>query len=251
MTFAFRPLNLFLCVLLAACASPVARLQEDDTPASDTASNTAPVQWTAGEVAPWYHKAFPGKRATRYRLMQYEGRDAMSVQASSSASMLRQTVRVAPEDLSSLRFSWKALIASADLASRELDDSPVRIVLAFEGDRSRFSVKDSMLSELSQAITGEPMPYATLMYVWSNQREEGAVIPNPRTDRVRKIVLESGPKSLGRWLSYERDIRADYEKAFGEAPGALVGIGIMTDSDNTRSVAQAWYGPVQLVAKKP
>ena len=253
MTFTKRPFVLFLCLQLAGCAAPVARLHDDEAPASETASQAAPVQWMAGEPAPWHHKAFPGKRATRYSLMQHEGRNAMSVEASASASMLRQTVRVAPEDLSLLRFSWKvpALIESADLASRERDDSPVRVVLAFEGDRSRFSMKDTMLSELSQAITGEPMPYATLMYVWSNQREEGAVIPNPRTDRIRKIVLESGPKSLGRWLSYERDIRADYERAFGEAPGALLGIGIMTDSDNTRSVAQAWYGPVQLVAKKP
>jgi len=253
MTLVFRLVLLFLCVQLAGCASPLASVQEDDASASATASNAAPVHWTEGEVAPWHHKAFPGKRPTQYRPMQYEGRNAMLAQASSSASMLRQTVRVAPQDLGLLRFSWKvpALIASADLAIRELDDSPVRIVLAFEGDRSRFSMKDAMLSELSQALTGEPMPYATLMYVWSNQREEGTVIPNPRTDRIRKIVLESGPESLGRWLNYERDIRADFEKAFGEAPGALLGIGIMTDSDNTQSVTQAWYGPVQLVAKQP
>jgi Protein of unknown function (DUF3047) len=62
-------------------------------------------------------------------------------------------------------------------------------------------------------------------------------------------VLESGPEHLGRWLDYERDIKADFEKAFGEAPGALVGIGIMTDTDNTRGQAQAWYGPVSLLAK--
>ncbi|RYF36754.1 MAG: DUF3047 domain-containing protein, partial [Comamonadaceae bacterium] len=28
-------------------------------------------------------------------------------------------------------------------------------------------------------------------------------------------------------------------------PGALVGVAIMTDSDNTRSLAKAWYGPVR------
>jgi hypothetical protein len=33
---------------------------------------------------------------------------------------------------------------------------------------------------------------------------------------------------------------------FGEAPGALVGMAIMTDSDNTRSRAKAWYGPVKV-----
>ncbi|UUZ69362.1 DUF3047 domain-containing protein [Polaromonas sp. P2-4] len=56
-----------------------------------------------------------------------------------------------------------------------------------------------------------------------------------------------GPGQLNRWLDYERDIRADYEKAFGEAPGALLAIGIMTDTDNTRSSTLAWYGPVTLV----
>jgi len=77
-----------------------------------------------------------------------------------------------------------------------------------------------------------------------------SVIQNPRTDRIRKIVVESGAGRLNQWTSYERNIRADYEKAYGEAPGALIGIGIMTDSDNTRSHAQAWYGPIQLIATK-
>jgi hypothetical protein len=120
------------------------------------------------------------------------------------------------------------------------------VVLFFEGDRSRFSARDSMMSELLRSITGEEMPYATLMYVWCNKREPGTVITNSRTARVRKVVVESGARKLNQWLDYERDIRADYERAFGEAPGALVGIGIMSDSDNTRSTTQAWYGPVRV-----
>jgi hypothetical protein len=90
------------------------------------------------------------------------------------------------------------------------------------------------------------MPYATLMYVWCNQRPVGSVILNPRTDRIRKMVIETGGGRVGQWLSYERNIRADFEKAFGEPPGVLIGIGIMTDSDNTRSHAQAWYGAIHL-----
>lgn len=160
--------------------------------------------------------------------------------------MVRQVLRIEPAELSSVRFSWKVpdLIKQADMALRESDDSPVRIVLAFEGDRGKFSGKNAMLSELAHVLTGEEMPYATLMYVWCNTRKPGSVIVNPRTDRIRKIVVESGAGKLRQWVDYERNIRADYEKAFGEAPGALVGIGIMTDSDNTRSTTRAWYGPV-------
>ena len=41
-------------------------------------------------------------------------------------------------------------------------------------------------------------------------------------------------------------IKADFEKAFGEPPGALLGLAIMTDTDNTRSTARAWYGAIRL-----
>jgi hypothetical protein len=171
----------------------------------------------------------------------------MHATAVSSASMLRKVVRIEPEELGRFRFSWKVpeLIAQADMALRDSDDSPVRIMLAFDGDRSKFSAKNAMLSELANALTGEPMPYATLMYVWCNRREPGSVIINPRSDRIRKLVVQSGERQLNQWLDYERNVRADFEKAFGEVPGALIGIAIMTDSDNTRSRTQAWYGPVR------
>ena len=221
----------------------------------DIANNPWAVQSNAARPAAastatpgWHHLPFPGKTETRFRYARKDGRDAIAVLASSSASMLRSKVRIEPADLAGVRFSWKVpqLIAGADLASREADDSPVRVVLFFEGDRSRFSQRDAMTAELVRAVTGEEMPYATLMYVWCNRREPGTVINSPRTTRVRTMVVESGARNLNQWLDYERDIRADYQRAFGEAPGALVGIGIMTDSDNTRSTAQAWYGPVRL-----
>ncbi len=151
-----------------------------------------------------------------------------------------------------VRFSWMVpeLIANADMARRDLDDAPVRIVLVFDGDRSRFSPAESLMSELARTLTGEEMPYATLMYVWCNRRAPGEVILNPRTSRIRKLVVESGPANLGRWLDYERDIRADYLRAFGEPPGPLRGVALMTDSDNTHSQARAWYGPVRLVGAR-
>lgn len=167
--------------------------------------------------------------------------------------MLRQSIRIEPDKLGSIGFSWKVpqLIPGADLTRRETHDSPVRLVMAFEGDRSEFSVKNAMLSELSRTLTGEELPYAILMYVWCNACMPGDVFIHPRTDRIREIVLEAGPAHLGRWLDYQRDIRADYQKAFGAAPGALLGVGIMTGTDNTRQNAVAWYGPISLSEQQP
>lgn len=233
-----------ICVLscLCGCASIA--------PVSESVARRLPDSlWTQGG---WQNFRFPGKAVTEFSETRLDGRDAMAATAVSSASMLRRKVYVAADDLGRVRFSWKVpgLIAQADLALRDRADSPVRIVLAFEGDRSKFSSKNAMLSELAHVLTGEPMPYATLMYVWCNTRPPGTVIVSPRSDRIRKLVVESGANNLNHWLDYERNIRADFEQAFGEAPGALLGIGIMTDTDNTLSNAIAWYGQPELLSRK-
>lgn len=201
----------------------------------------------------WSHYKLPGKTPSRFEYVVEEGRDAIAAKAQSSASMLRQVLRVEPAALGRIKFSWKLpeLIQYADMSLREYDDSPVRVVLAFEGDRSKFSGQNAMLSELAHVLTGEPLPYATLMYVWCNTCEPGSVILNPHTDRIRKMPLESGTGKLNRWMDYERAVHADFVKAFGEEPGALTSISIMTDTDNTKSIARAWYGRVLLLPKYP
>ena len=237
-----------IAAFLAGCASsPPSTPAIADTPWA-TASRVSAVP--PAPHAGWEHVALPGKTRVQFVAVGEGGGAALEAPAVSAASVVRKRVRIEAQDLGRLRFSWKVpqLIEAADLATREADDAPVRVILAFDGDRSRLSGKDAMLSELMRTLTGEEMPYATLMYVWCNKRAPGSVVRSPRTDRVRKLVLESGPDRLHRWIDYERDVRADFEKVFGEPPGALIGVALMTDSDNTRSTATALYGPVRHVA---
>ena len=258
-----------LLLLVQACAvRPVDTIQADALPHVDAAklldafalfpnvhlSAAVPDRRavaSTSSTAAWQHHKFPGKQPTQYTYERIDGQHAVMASASSSASMLRQSVRVEPVSLQTIAFSWKVaqLIPGADLSQRDAHDSPVRLVLAFEGDRSEFSMKNAMLSELSLTLTGEPMPYATLMYVWCNACAKEDVYVSPRTDRIREIALETGPERLGQWLSYQRDVQADYIKAYGQAPGALVGVGIMTDTDNTRQSTVAWYGPISLTTR--
>ncbi|MFZ4285985.1 DUF3047 domain-containing protein [Variovorax sp. HJSM1_2] len=207
---------------------------------------------TVAALPGWQHVPFPGKTATQFQMVQHAGRsDVVAAYAASSASMLRRKLRVAPGDLDQITFSWMVpqLNTVADMSLRDKDDAVVRVVLAFEGDRSRLSLKDQMLSELALTLTGEEMPYATLMYVWCNRNQVGHIIHSPRTGRIRSMVVEHGPAHLNQWLDYKRDIRADYAAAFGEPPGALIGVGIMTDTDNTRTRSRSWYGAVELTSK--
>jgi Protein of unknown function (DUF3047) len=198
----------------------------------------------------WHELALPGKQRTLYTGVLEQGRTVVRAESKASASMLRRWVRVEPASLGTIRFSWRvpALIGAADLTDRHASDSPVRLILAFDGDHARLPARNRLQFELAQAVSGEAPPYATLMYVWDNKAPAESVIHSGRTDRIRKIVLESGSAKLGTWCHYERDVAADFRRSFGEDPGALIAVGLMTDSDNTKSSARAWYGEVRFIA---
>lgn len=195
----------------------------------------------------WEEKHFPTKRVTQYELRKLEdGTQAIRASAQGSVSVLRKRMSIAPEQLGLLSFSWMAerLSDEADIAEIDTTDAVLRVMLAFDGDRSQWSGKDAMLGELSRLLTGEEMPYAMLVYAWCTKGIRRSVVINPRTPTVRNYLLEAGPTKLGRWRNYRCDIRRDFEHVFGEAPGRLTSIGLMTDSDNTRSHAIGWYGPL-------
>jgi hypothetical protein len=197
----------------------------------------------------WEIFRVPGKQPTQYRPVLHAGREAVHAQADASGSILRHQRRVEADQLGRLRFSWNVPTpgAQANASLPTLEDVPVRVVLAFEGDRSRFSFKNNMLNELSLLLTGEQMPFATLIYAWSRVKPPGEVLLNERTDRIRKLVVDSGDGGYDQWLHHERDIRADYLKAFGEEPGALLSFAVFTEGEKQEGPLQAFYGPLQLL----
>lgn len=109
----------------------------------------------------------------------------------SSSSLLRREFRLSPAALGLVNFSWKVpeLLKYCGLAEPADDDSPVRIILTFAGDRTKFSAKNANLSELTTLLLGEPLPYATLGYLWSAQLPLESIVMSPRTDRVRSTAV--------------------------------------------------------------
>lgn len=204
-----------------------------------------------GSGAVWHPFEFPFKRATHYAPVMLGGRRVIRADADSSVSIYRRMVRIEPVNLGRISFSWMVpeLIAGADLTHQDTEDAPVRLVLGFEGDLGQLPIKDRLLFDLIEGIVGEVPPYATLMYVWDNRAAVGSVIVAARTGRIRKIVVDSGSTQTSVWRFHERDIASDFRLAFGEEPGALTSIALMTDSDNTRSKVRAYYGEVRLLER--
>lgn len=248
-------------VLLAGCAwQPMASGDaDDDEPPSrprrvsgaaspELLQSASRLFLTPAADQPWEPLTFPGKRYVDFEPVRAAGRPALRVRAKSSVSILRQRFEPALESVDRVSFAWRVdgLPAGADLAVASQADSPVRVILSFDGDRSRWSARNHRLSEMSRLVTGEELPYASLVYVWSAQHEPGTVVVNPRTDRIRKVVLDSGTGQVGQWRDHVRDVRADFRLAFGEEPGPLRLVALMTDTDNTESQLTAWYGALRL-----
>lgn len=189
------------------------------------------------------------KRPSDYRLIDEAGRTVLHAYADRSSSGLRHIVDIDINKKPWLTWSWKTstLIAGADNTQRETEDSPVRIVLAFDGDHGKLSLMDAILFDTAKLLTGNELPYATLMYVWENKAPVGTVIANTRTGRIQMMVAESGPAKVGQWVTYQRNVADDYQKIFGEKPGRLIGVGVLTDTDNTGQKVDAWYGDIRLL----
>lgn len=251
-------------MVLAACAAKAPLLEEQSGVLPGVPNRDAGLhqqaEWRAAvdellKTPPggddWQPFLLPGKRYAAFEVAKQAGAAALSVSADGSVSILRKRFDKALPEVDRIAFSWKidGLPDDARLGEAGKDDAPVRILLSFDGDRSKWTGRNHRTSEMSRLLTGEELPYATLMYVWANHHAPETVIVNARTDRIRKVVVESGAQQVGRWRDYQRNIRADFVRAFGEEPGPLRAVAIMTDTDNTQSSLRAWYGSMTLTAR--
>jgi hypothetical protein len=170
----------------------------------------------------------------------------VQARARSSASGLVHPLKIDPANYPVLAWRWKVneLIPSADNTKKHAEDSPVRIVVSFAGDIDALPIDDRMFFDNIRLLTGQQLPYATLMYIWENRARRGSVIPNLHTSRIKMIVAESGREKLGAWQEVTRNVIEDFRRAFGEEPGEITAIGIMTDTDNTGENAHAYYGDI-------
>lgn len=211
---------------------------------AETARNGMPNGWNFYRIASF-------KKNTVYRLENYQGKTVLSANSKTSASGL--AVKLRPRQASNLllQWEWKALnpIVNADNADGYADDAPLRILVAFDGNKSKLPLKEKMTFEMANLISGQEMPYATLMYIWSGKSPVDTIITNAHTSRIKMIVVDSGWDNLGQWHKHQRDLAADYKRAYGEAPGEVIGIALLTDTDNTKSETRAFYGDIELIRK--
>ncbi len=238
-----------ICAILVAACSAVS-VPTGGVPAPAIAlfsSNSPDAALPAGWQTWVINRA---KKETVYDLVRESGTGKVVLHAisSSSASGLMQRLDVDPNTRPIVTWRWwvTELIIGADNQDRYSEDSPVRLMLFFDGDRAALPFREQLLMETAELVSGQQVPFATLVYIWENRLPVDTVIANSFSGQIKMVVASSGADGLGRWHAMKRNYVRDYRQAFGEAPGRLVGVGIMTDTDNTGEDIEAFYGDIVL-----
>jgi hypothetical protein len=165
--------------------------------------------------------------------MVADSRYGSVIRASSAggAGGVARRISVDPHNYPVLTWAWKIdkVIDRSSLTEQSGDDFPVRLLVSFAPPASANSGRET-----------------TLCYVWTAREQVGSIAINPHRDHVATVVVASGPERATTWQEFSANLLDDHIKAFGEEPGMLRGIALMTDTDDTGASAQAWYGPVFL-----
>lgn len=199
--------------------------------------------------AAWHAVNIRFKTPTVYSAHVVDGSPCIRAEARAAWSL--QVASVPPGNAGSSMLSWRwyvpSLVADADTTVVGKDDSAVRVVVAFRGDRSKLDAAERATMSLARAIGGNELPYAAIQYIWEPRAAVDTILPNANTGRIKKLVVKRELDGLNSWLSFIRDVRADFRRAFpGEEPGEIESVGLMTDTDSLGGKTEACYADIVL-----
>jgi hypothetical protein len=206
----------------------------------------------AAPPAPWQHQELPRvRRQNRFDLVDDDGVTVLRVHSHAAASTLVHPLDVDPARLPILEWRWRVsnVVQASDFTHKDGDDYAARVYVLFDYPVARLRFADRVKIALARTLHGAALPSAAIAYVWGTAQPIGATGPNPYTDRVQMIVVESGNARVGEWVALRRDVAADFEAVFGEPAPRIVGIAVSADTDNTGEAVTSWFGDLRLLAR--
>ena len=183
---------------------------------------------------------------TRYMLVSDDGIVVLKAESRNAASGIYRPVSVIPQDYPILKWRWKVtrIFENEDLTAKSKDDYPVRLYILFEDDRPATNIFQRARRKAAQLIYGDPLPGSSLVYIWSAKTQVGTIAASPYSERARLFVVDCGTRNLGEWVEQRRNVENDYQKAYGRPAPSIIGIALMTDTDNTANHAESLYGDI-------
>jgi DUF3047 family protein len=206
-----------------------------------------------GEVDPgglpvgWKPFEFPRKhKLTEYSVRKEGGNCFIKAVSDCSASAIYKEVGADLSEFPYLTWRWKVdgVLKNGDETRKDGDDFSARVYVTFEEEPGKASYLDRLKRGFLKAFLGKKMPGKAISYVWANRLAKNEAVLSPFTDSVMTVAVESGDALAGQWILEERNVYDDYRALFKSEPPKVMGVVIMTDSDNTKESATGYYADI-------
>lgn len=203
--------------------------------------------------APWRVVGLPSGKVplTQMDMVVLDGAPVLRLRTNQSYGSLSHALP-AQAGMGVLRWRWRLdqPMPGANLLRKDGDDAPLKVCALFDLPLEAIPFLERNLLRLARRVSGEHLPGATLCYVWDHTLPMGTALANAYSRRVRYLVLDSGTRQLGQWVTHTRDLHADFLRAFGSesdtAPPPLA-IAVGADSDNTGGTSLGYLGDLVLM----
>jgi hypothetical protein len=123
-----------------------------------------------------------------------------------------------------------------------------RVIDPPEGGDERYKKTGDSAAAIYVIFPGHFRP-KNIKYVWSASLPIGTTTKSPYSSKTKIVVLRNQSSPLNTWVCEKVNVYEDFKKLFGEKPQRVKAIGLMTDSDNTKSTAIAHYKKI-IVSKE-
>lgn len=175
-----------------------------------------------GDLAGWIEWRYHGR--TLYQVVREGENQFVKAHSQSSASALGKIVRFNPLRFPHFEWRWKIedIIEAGNALRAEAKDHPAGVYVIF-----------------ARGVL--PWRVQIIQYIWANALPRGTVARHPTEENIRIVAVEGGRELARQWVRERRNLAEDYRKLFGGEPPQVVAIAIMTDTDQTRSQATAYY----------
>jgi hypothetical protein len=131
-------------------------------------------------------------------------------------------------------------VPATNLAQKGGDDRNVSVYFVFLPEASAAASEGANI----RSLLGND-EVRIIQYAWGGNHARGQVIPSPYGPAGQGVTIALRQAGTGSH-SESVDLAADYARAFGGTLGALVGLAVSADSDDTDSIIRAALGPIDL-----
>ena len=183
---------------------------------------------TRGIPGDWKEQTW-GKPAYDLEIFSDNGQPVLHLRSKGDSSTISRDLK-ASVDLNEtpiLEWRWKVITlpTGGNACQKSTDDEAAQVYVAWL--RSPEAVRSRIIG-----------------YVWDSTAPAGTICKSQKTATVTYVVLRAGADELGKWITERRNVVEDFRKIYDEAPDKPTALSLAIDSDDTRSSAESFIGPI-------